>query len=97
MTEDEAAAACLATHDDPAVTVTGPARVEARSVEPEWMVIFPASNVNGPMNIVCIVGGDPSAPSFLVTLNTMLLSEEDIQRDLTSNSAYETSSMSSSR
>jgi hypothetical protein len=91
MTRDEAAETCSRLHAEGGATVTidGAARVETRSVDPEWLVLFPASNANGPANVICILGGDPSNPEVVIVGETVPLTEEEIQRDRASNSQYE--------
>lgn len=91
MTSEQAATTCARLHTEgvPSVTIDGPARVEARPVEPEWLVLFPASNANGAANVVCILGGDPADPEIVVVAETIPLTEEEIERDRTSNAQYE--------
>lgn len=43
-------------------TVTGSPRVESRTVLPEWLVLVPVENENGPYTAFCYLGGDPADP-----------------------------------
>ena len=42
--------------------ITGPPRVEERTVLPRWLVAIPAENENGPYTVFCLIHEDPTRP-----------------------------------
>lgn len=66
MTKDQAAEACLSSHEAYETAAersvpSGPAQVNDRTVDPHWLVLIPSANSNRPGYIECFVGGPCSA------------------------------------
>ncbi len=94
FTEAELIDLCIAEttpyHNDPALELYAEqARVEARTIDPSWLVYVPGKNSLTPdLASLCVIDGTPASPVFHVAIATRPWSEDELQDGIHSNERF---------